>query len=170
MNEHAPHFHDPGGTQRVAAPGAWQLALTATLHCLTGCSIGEVAGMAIGSVLSLSNGATIVLATVLAFVGGYALTLRPLLATLPLRAALGIALASDTFSIALMELVDNTVMLLIPGAMNATLGQPLFWWSMAISLALGGLAAWPLNRWLIGRGLGHARAHAAHSGHTPHAH
>jgi len=169
MADHTQAQHAPpaatDGPSRAAAPGPWRLALTATMHCLTGCTIGELAGMMIGMALALSNGVTIALATVLAFLFGYAFTLRPLIRTLPFRAALGVALASDTFSIAVMELVDNGVMLLIPGAMHATLGQPLFWWSMAASLLLGGLAAWPLNRWLIGRGLGHTRAHAAHAGH-----
>lgn len=140
-----------------------RLALSATVHCLTGCAIGELLGMALGTALGWSSGLTIAAAVVLAFVFGYALTLRPLVRSgLALRAALPLALASDTASIALMEVVDNGVMLVIPGAMDAGLGDPLFWASMAAALLLAGAAAWPLNRWLIGRGRGHAVVHGRH--------
>jgi len=139
------------------------LAFRATLHCLTGCAVGEVLGMVLGTGLGWSNGTTTVAATVLAFLFGYGFTLAPLLRSgLAIRAALPLAFASDTLSITLMEVVDNLTMLLIPGAMGAGLGQPLFWIAMAISLALAGLLAFPLNRWLISRGRGHAVVHAFH--------
>ena len=140
-----------------------QLALSATLHCLTGCAIGEVLGMVLGTAWGWSNAATIALAVGLAFVFGYALTMLPLLRSgLALRAALGLALAADTASITLMEIVDNAVMLLIPGAMHAPLSSPLFWGSLAFALAVAGVAAFPLNRGLIARGRGHAVVHAHH--------
>jgi|SRR6478609_2310449 hypothetical protein len=138
-------------------------AWSATVHCLTGCAIGEVAGMVVGTWLSWSNAATVVLSVALAFFFGYALTMRPLLATgmAPRRAA-ALAFASDTASIATMEVVDNFVMLLIPGAMSAGLSSATFWISLPISLALAAFAAFPVNRWLIGRGMGHAAVHAMH--------
>ncbi len=140
-----------------------RLALSATLHCLAGCSIGEVLGMVIGTALGLGNWPTIALAVALAFVSGYLLTMVPLLrSAMPLRRALALALASDTVSIAVMEIVDNAVMLLIPGAMSAGLAQPLFWGSLAFSLAVAGLAAYPIVRWLIVRGRGHAVLHGHH--------
>jgi hypothetical protein len=136
------------------------LAISATLHCLTGCAIGEVAGMAIGTALDLSNGATVALAVALAFVFGYSLTSLPLLlAGLALPAVIGIAFASDTLSIAVMEIVDNLIILTIPGAMEAGLGSLLFWGSLSFSLAVAGVVAVPVNRWLIGRGKGHAAVH-----------
>ena len=135
----------------------------ATVHCLSGCAIGEVAGMIIGAALGWSAGATVVLAVGLAFVSGYALTLLPLLKSgLALTTAPGLALASDTASIALMEAVDNLVMLVVPGAMGAGLAQPLFWGGLAFDLVLAGTAAFPLNRWLIAKGRGHALVHAYH--------
>jgi hypothetical protein len=138
-------------------------AFLATVHCLTGCAIGEVAGLVIGTALGLGSGATIALAVALAFAFGFALTAWPFVRQgHSLRAALGIAFAADTASIALMELVDNAFMLAIPGAMDAGLGDPLFWGSMAASLVVAGIAAFPLNRWLIARGLGHAVAHGHH--------
>jgi hypothetical protein len=140
-----------------------QLALRATVHCLTGCSIGEVLGMVLGTALGWSNLITIVVAVALAFVFGYMLTLIPLRrAGLGWKTVLGLALASDTLSITLMEIVDNAIMLLIPGAMDAPLSSPLFWGSMAAALLIAGLAAYPLNRWLILRGRGHAVVHAYH--------
>jgi len=142
-----------------------RLALTATLHCLTGCSIGEVAGMVLGTAFGLSNLATIAISTLLAFVFGYMLTMLPLLrAGVPLRTALRLAFASDTVSIAVMEIVDNVVVLLIPGAMNAGLGDPLFWGSLAVSLVVAGVVAFPVVRWLMARGRGHAVVHKYHSG------
>jgi hypothetical protein len=140
-----------------------RLALRATVHCLTGCGTGEVLGMVLGTRFGWSNPATVIAATVLAFVLGYAMTLVPLLrAGLPWIRAAGLAFAADTLSITLMEIVDNSVILFIPGALSAPLSSPLFWWSLAISLGLAGLAAFPLNRWLIGRGQGHAVVHGHH--------
>lgn len=138
-------------------------ALIATLHCLSGCAIGEVAGMVIGTTLQWSAAETIVLATGLAFLSGYALTMLPILrAGYPLRAALRIALAADTASIAIMEIVDNLMMAIIPGAMAAPLDSMLFWGSLFAALLIAGAAAFPLNRWLIARGRGHALAHCHH--------
>jgi hypothetical protein len=148
------------------------VAIAATLHCLTGCAIGEVAGMAVGTALGLSNLATIVLSILLAFVFGYGLTSMPLLrAGLALAAVIPIALASDTFSIATMEVVDNGVVLVVPGALEAGLGTLLFWGSLAFSLAVAFVAAVPVNRWLIGRGKGHAAVHRTgiHGGPDPRA-
>jgi hypothetical protein len=147
-----------------------QVALSATLHCLTGCAIGEVLGMMIGTVAGFSNLATIVLSIALAFVFGYGLTSLPLLrAGLALSAVVPIALASDTLSIATMEIVDNTIVLAVPGALNAGLGQLLFWGSLAFSLAVAGAFALPVNRWLIARGKGHAVVHQTgiHGGVSP---
>ncbi len=136
------------------------LAFSATVHCLTGCAIGEVAGMAIGTALGLSNLATIVLAVVLAFFFGYGLTSLPLLRSgMALGAVIPIAFASDTLSIATMEIVDNLVVLTIPGAMDAGLADLLFWGSLAFALVVAGLIALPVNRWLIARGRGHAVVH-----------
>jgi hypothetical protein len=135
----------------------------ATLHCLTGCAIGEVLGMVIGTALGWGNLETIALAIALAFVSGYLFTMIPLLrAGIALGAASRIALAADTASITIMEIVDNLVMLAIPGAMDAGLDSPLFWGSLAFALAVAGVAAYPVNRWLIARGRGHALAHAHH--------
>ena len=140
------------------------LAFTATVHCLTGCAIGEVAGLAIGTALGFSNLGTIVLAVVLAFLFGYALTSLPLLRSgMALGAVIPIAFASDTLSIATMEVVDNLIVLTIPGAMDAGLDSLLFWGSLAVALVIAGLVAWPVNRWLIARGKGHAVVHGAHS-------
>ena len=138
-------------------------AFSATLHCLTGCSIGEVLGMVIGSSLGWGNFAIIVLAIVLAFFFGYGLTMLPLLRSgMALGAVLPLAFASDTLSITVMEIVDNAVVLVIPGAMDAGLGDVLFWGSLALALAVAWMAAFPLNRWLIARGRGHAVVHAHH--------
>jgi Domain of unknown function (DUF4396) len=137
------------------------MALSATLHCLTGCAIGEVVGVMIGTALGWSNWATIALAIVLAFLFGYALTSLPLLrAGLALSVVAPIALASDTLSIATMEVVDNVILLLIPGAMDAGLGDVLFWGSLAVALVIAGAVAFPVNRWLLARGKGHAAVHA----------
>lgn len=147
-----------------------RLALAATLHCLTGCGIGEVLGMVLGTALGLGNGPTMLLAIVLAFVFGYGLTLLPLVRSgMALGAAFRLALATDTASIVIMEIVDNGIMLAIPGAMNASLGDGLFWASLAASLALAGTAAFPVNRWLVARGAGHARLHG-HHGHDSASH
>jgi hypothetical protein len=137
------------------------VAFSATVHCLTGCAIGEMAGLAIGTALGLSNLATIVLAVVLAFFFGYGLTSLPLLRSgMALGAVIPIALASDTLSIATMEVVDNLIVLAVPGAMDAGLDSLLFWASLAFALVIAGLVAWPVNRWLIARGKGHAVVHA----------
>ncbi len=152
------HNHHHQGATSLNALAAW-----ATLHCLSGCAIGEVLGMVIGTALGWSNVATIVLAVALAFAFGYALTMVPLLRSgMPLRKAAGLAFASDTISITIMEVVDNGVMLVIPGAMDAPLTDLLFWGSLAFSLVIAGLAAYPVNRWLIARGRGHACVHGHH--------
>jgi len=146
------------------------MAIDATLHCLTGCAIGEVLGMLIGTAFGLSNAATVVLSIVLAFVFGYGLTSLPLLrAGMALPAVVPIALASDTLSIATMELVDNALVVAIPGAMDAGLGDLLFWGSLAFSLAVAGALTVPVNRWLLARGRGHARVHETgiHGGPSP---
>lgn len=163
------HAHDPAHSHSPHAPQAdapgWRTALSATLHCLTGCGIGEVLGMVLGTAWGLTNLHTIVLAVALAFVFGYALTMLPLLsAGLTFRAATGLALAADTVSIAIMELVDNAVMLVIPGAMDAPLDSALFWGALAVALAIAAVVALPVNYWLISRGKGHAVVHA-HMGH-----
>lgn len=143
-----------------------RLAFSATGHCLTGCAIGEVLGMVIGTALGWGNAATIALAVVLAFFFGYALTMLPLLRSgLALGAVLPLALAADTLSIMVMEIVDNAVMLVIPGAMEAGLTSPLFWGSLAFALAVAFVVAFPVNRYLIARGRGHAVVHQYHGGH-----
>src|SRR3954471_23331793 len=146
------------------------MALSATLHCLTGCAIGEVLGVVIGTALALSNGPTIALGIVLAFVFGYSLTSLPLLrGGLALAAVIPIALASDTLSIATMELVDNAIVVAIPGALDAGLGEVLFWGSLSFSLFVAGFAAYPVNRWLLQRGKGHTAVHETgiHGGPDP---
>jgi len=139
-------------------------AISATVHCLTGCAIGEVAGLALATAFGWSNGVSIALSIFLAFVFGYSLTTLPLLrAGIPLRGALPLAFASDTLSIGTMELMDSLIVLVIPGAMAAGLGDPLFWGSLAIALFVAFWVAVPVNRWLIGRGKGHAVIHAMHT-------
>ncbi|HEV8153730.1 MAG TPA: DUF4396 domain-containing protein, partial [Solirubrobacteraceae bacterium] len=131
---------------------------------LTGCAIGEVLGMIIGTALGWSNGATIVLSIALAFLFGYSLTSLPLLRSgMALSAVIPIALASDTVSITIMEIVDNAIVLLIPGALDASLDEVLFWAALALSLLIAGAAAFPVNRWLLARGKGHAVVHAHHA-------
>jgi hypothetical protein len=148
---------------RHGMPVSWATARQATLHCLTGCAIGEVLGMVIGTALGLPTGSTVVLSIALAFVFGYALTMRGVLrAGVPVRQALAVALAADTVSITVMEVIDNTVMLSVPGAMDAGLGSALFWLSLAGSLALAFVLTVPVNRWLMSRGKGHAVVHAYH--------
>lgn len=143
-----------------------RVALSATLHCLTGCALGEVLGMVIGTALGWGNGPTVALSVVLAFAFGYSLTMTTLLRSgLAFAAAAPLAFASDTLSIAVMEVVDNAVMLLVPGALAAGLADALFWWSLVFSLAVAFAAAFPVNRWLIARGKGHAVVHA-HHGHA----
>jgi Domain of unknown function (DUF4396) len=141
------------------------VAFSATVHCLTGCAIGEVLGMVVGVALGLSALATVALSIALAFLFGYGLTSMPLLRSgMALSAVIPIALASYTISIAIMEVVDNALMLAIPGAMDAGLGDVRFWASLALALAIAGAAAFPANRWLIARGRGHAVVHAQHGG------
>jgi len=162
---HGHHHEMP--TEGSALTG---VAVSATLHCLTGCAIGEIAGVAIGTALGLSNFATIMLAVGLAFLFGYGLTSLPLLrAGLALAAVIPIALASDTFSIATMEIVDNLIILVIPGAMDAGLDTLLFWGSLAFALAVAFVFALPVNRWLIARGKGHTAVHntGIHGGPSP---
>jgi hypothetical protein len=158
--DHAHHSHHAHGDH--AAPSLNRTAWSATLHCLTGCAIGEVLGMAIGTALGWGNGATIALAVFLAFFFGYLLTLRPLVEQMSFASAAKLALAADTASISVMEIVDNAIMLVIPGAMDAGLGSILFWASLAFSLAVAAMAAFPVNRWLISRGKGHAVVHSYH--------
>jgi hypothetical protein len=146
------------------------VALSATLHCLTGCAIGEIVGMIVGTALGLSNAGTVALSVALAFVFGYSLTSLPLLrAGLAAAAVLPIAFASDTLSIAVMEVVDNAIVVAVPGAMDAGLGDVLFWGSLAFALAVAGAAAFPVNRWLLARGKGHAAVHRTgiHGGPSP---
>ncbi|MFH8388218.1 DUF4396 domain-containing protein [Streptomyces sp. NPDC018036] len=153
---HQHHAHHDSGT-------SWRTAAQATLHCLTGCAIGEVLGLVIGTAAGLHNATTVALSIALAFVFGYALTMRGVLrAGLPLRRALRVALAADTVSIAVMEVIDNTVVVAVPGAMDAGLGHLLFWASLVLSLALAFVLTTPVNRWMIGRGKGHAVVHAYH--------
>jgi hypothetical protein len=139
------------------------MALAATLHCLTGCAIGEILGLVIGTAAGLANGWTIALSISLAFLFGYVLSTLPLLkAGLGVAAALGVVLAADTLSIAIMELVDNTVIALIPGAMDAGLVNPTFWVGLVVALSAAFVAAYPVNLWLLGRGKGHALTHGYH--------
>jgi len=153
---HEPHHHQIPTEGRELT----NVSISATLHCLTGCAIGEIAGMAIGTGLGLSNPQTVVLSVALAFFFGYALTSLPLLRSgLALAAVIPIALASDTFSIATMELVDNAIILAVPGAMEAGLNSLLFWGSLSFALAVAAVFALPVNRWLISRGKGHVAVH-----------
>ncbi len=150
--------------------GAGRTALSATVHCLTGCAIGEVLGMVIGTTLRWSAVATVAVSVALAFLFGYGLTMRPLLRSgLTLAAAAKLALAADTISITIMEIVDNAIMLVIPGAMEAGPGSALFWGSLALALLVAGIVAFPINWWLIARGRGHAVVHDRHRS-EPHHH
>ena len=163
---HPGHDHEMPASGRALT----QVAVSATLHCLTGCAIGEIVGMAIGTAIGLSNGANIALAIVLAFVFGYALTSLPLLRTgMALAVVAPIALASDTLSITTMEIVDNAIVVAIPGALDAGLGDLLFWGSLSFALAVAGVVAVPVNRWLIARGKGHCAVHETgiHGGPSP---
>ncbi|MGO4460013.1 DUF4396 domain-containing protein [Streptomyces sp. M-16] len=155
--EHQEHGHHGHGTV------GWAMAARATLHCLTGCAIGEVLGMIIGTALGWGNVPTMVIAIALAFFFGYALTLRGVLAAgVDFRSAVRVALAADTLSIAVMELIDNGVIALWPGAMDAQLSDALFWAALALSLALAFVVTTPVNKWMIGRGKGHAVVHQYH--------
>jgi hypothetical protein len=170
---HQDHAAEAGhnGRGHAAKAGAvatttWATAAQATLHCLIGCAIGEVLGMVIGTALGWSAGATIVVAIALAFVFGYALTMRGVLRSgVDLRTAFKVALAADTVSIAVMEIIDNAVMLAVPGVMEAGLGDLVFWASLAFALALAFVLTVPINRWLISRGNGHAVVHRYHQSH-----
>ncbi|MEU9086471.1 DUF4396 domain-containing protein [Streptomyces sp. NPDC048357] len=160
QQHHGGHGHDTGAHSGKAT---WAMAARATLHCLTGCAIGEVLGMIIGTALGWGNVSTMILAIVLAFFFGYALTLRGILsAGVDLRTAIRVALAADTLSIAVMELIDNGVIALWPGAMDAHLSEPLFWTVLALSLAVAFVVTVPVNKWMIGRGKGHAVVHQYH--------
>ncbi len=153
------HGHSSGLQQ----PSLNRLAVSATTHCLTGRGIGEVLGLVIATALGWGNVASIAIAALLAFIFGYALTMLPLLRSgMAFAAATGLALAADTVSIAVMEIIDNGVRLAIPGAMEAGLGTFLFWGSLAVALAIAWVVAFPVNRWLISRGLGHAKVHERH--------
>ncbi len=163
---HAHHHHELPTSGRELNG----VALSATLHCLTGCAIGEVLGMVIGTALGFSDLGTIALAVALAFFFGYLLTSLPLLrAGLALGVVIPIALASDTLSIAVMEVVDNAIMVAVPGAMESGVGDVLFWGALSFALVIAGLVAYPVNRWLIARGKGHAAVHATgiHGGPSP---
>jgi len=145
---------------------SWKTAVSATLHCLTGCAIGEVLGMVLATWWGWSTVPSLLLAVVLAFFFGYLLTFTSVRrAGLALGAAVGTALAADTVSIATMEVVDNAFLVLLPGAMEATLSSALFWWSLAASLAIAFVVTVPVNHWMIGRGRGHAVVHEMHSHH-----
>jgi hypothetical protein len=158
-HQHDRHEHDASRPDSL-----WQSAVQATVHCLTGCAIGEVLGMVLATAFGFGNAASIAVAVVLAFFFGYALTIRPVLrAGLSFRRAVGVAFASDTVSIATMEAVDNTFLLVVPGAMAAGLADGLFWWSLALSLAIAFVLTVPVNRWLIARGRGHAVVHGLHA-------
>ncbi|MGK5440633.1 DUF4396 domain-containing protein [Micromonospora sp. URMC 105] len=160
------HHPPPAGAAPSAAATSWSVAAQATLHCLTGCAIGEVLGMVIGTALGWSALPTVVLAVALAFVFGYALTMRGVLrAGVDVRSALKVALAADTVSIAVMEILDNAVMLAVPGAMEAGLTSWVFWASLAFALLVAFVLTTPVNRWLISRGKGHAVVHSYHHAH-----
>jgi hypothetical protein len=166
----AQHEHHDHHEMPTSGSALTQVAISATLHCLTGCAIGEVAGMAIGTALGFSDWGTVALAVALAFLFGYALTSLPLLrAGFSVAAVVPIALASDTVSIAVMEVVDNAIVLTIPGAMDAGLADTLFWGALAVALVIAGVVAVPVNRWLIARGKGHAVVHETgiHGGPSP---
>jgi hypothetical protein len=163
-----PHINGPrqtsGGSHGQGDSAALnRLAFRATLHCLAGCAIGEVLGMSLGAALHWPNLQTVAVAVLLAFLFGYALTMLPLIrAGMAFGQVLKLALAADTLSITVMEIIDNLIMLAIPGAMDAHLDQPLFWGSLAFALLLAGAVAFPINRWLIRRGRGHAVVHSHH--------
>jgi hypothetical protein len=159
------HEHHDMADHGTSAHGSttWAMAAQATLHCLTGCAIGEVLGMVIGTAAGMHNAGTVVLSIVLAFVFGYALTMRGVIRSgLTVAAAFKVALAADTVSIAVMELIDNSVIAAVPGALDAQLSDWLFWGSLAVSLVLAFIVTTPVNRWMISRGLGHAVVHGHH--------
>ncbi|MEU9186255.1 DUF4396 domain-containing protein [Streptomyces sp. NPDC048484] len=157
------HTADQGHGDHRTGTVTWGAAARATLHCLTGCAIGEILGMAVGTALMWGNAATMILAIVLAFVFGYSFTLFAIRkAGLDLKTALKVALAADTVSIAVMELVDNGIIALVPGAMDAHLDEVLFWTSLLGGFVIAFLLTTPVNKWMIGRGKGHAVVHAYH--------
>jgi hypothetical protein len=159
---HDGHIHESHQSPR-AGRELWATAVSATLHCLTGCAIGEVLGMILATWWGLSNGLSIALSVVLAFLFGYSLTMAPILrANVPLRRAVAVAFAADTVSIATMEVMDSAFILAVPGAIDAMLLDLLFWWSLAASLVVAFLVTVPVNRALIARGKGHAVVHAYH--------
>ena len=164
--DHVHHHHQPSkhpAAGHVTGESLNRIAAVATFHCLTGCAIGEVAGLLIGTYLGWSNLSTIALAITLAFISGFALTTIPFIRRgFGIAASVKIALAADTASITVMEIIDNGLMMLIPGAMDAPIDSLFFWGSMAVSLAIAGVAAYPVNRWLITRGKGHALVHSHH--------
>lgn len=163
MSTHDPNPHGSVQGRPDWSSVPWSTAAQATLHCLTGCAIGEVLGMVIGTSLGLHNAATVVLSVALAFVFGYALTMRGVLrAGVGFGAAVKVALAADTVSIAVMEILDNAIMVAVPGAMDAGLTSALFWGALATSLFVAFLLTTPVNRWMISRGKGHAVVHAYH--------
>jgi hypothetical protein len=174
MSEHmsgTAHAEVPDRSAHPAVKGSelTRMAVSATLHCLTGCAIGEVLGMVIGTALGWGDWATVALAVVLAFFFGYLLTVGPVLRSgLTLGAAVKVALAADTVSILVMEIVDNTFLLVVPGAMEAGLSDAFFWVALAASLAVAFVLTVPVNKWMIGRGKGHAVVHELH-GHDAHA-
>lgn len=159
--KNAPHEHEH--SEHSDMPATWGMAAQATLHCLTGCAIGEVLGMVITTAAGLGNAASIVISLVLAFAFGYALTMRGVLKQgVGLKRAFRLALASDTVSITTMEIVDNVFIAAIPGALAAPLDSWLFWWTLALSLGIAFVITTPVNRWLISRGRGHAVLHGMH--------
>ncbi|NUR69640.1 MAG: DUF4396 domain-containing protein [Hamadaea sp.] len=161
--DHSSHSAHAGHAMNQGATVPWSMAIQATLHCLLGCAIGEVLGMVLGTAFGLHNAATVVLSIALAFVFGYALTMRGVLrAGVDWRSAVKVALAADTVSIAVMELLDNTVMVTVPGAMDAGLTSGLFWGALAFSLLVAFIVTTPVNRWMISRGKGHAVVHQYH--------
>jgi hypothetical protein len=155
--DHDHHCHEPLPTSGRALD---RVSFSATLHCLTGCAIGEIVGMVVGTALGFSQWGTVGLSVALAFLFGYTLTSLPLLrAGIALATVIPIALATDTFSIATMEIVDNAIMVIVPGAMDAGVGDVLFWGTLSVALVIAGVVAFPVNRWLIQRGKGHAVLH-----------
>ena len=161
VSTHQHETHAPTGA--AASPASWQTAISATLHCLTGCAIGEVLGMVLATWWGWGNGASIVLAIVLAFFFGYLLTFTSVRRHgLSVREAIGIAIAADTVSIVVMEIIDNAFIVVLPGAMDAGLADALFWGSLVAALAIAFVVTVPVNRWMIGRGRGHAVVHSMH--------
>ena len=162
-HEHSVHDHGVHTDHSENTSGAWSTAISATLHCLTGCAIGEVLGMVLATWWGWADAPSIALAVVLAFFFGYLLTFTSVRRHgLTPRAAIKVAIAADTVSIAVMELIDNAFIVAAPGAMDAGLADLLFWTSLAASLAIAFAVTVPVNRWMIGRGRGHAVVHAMH--------